>query len=273
MIVESLKQIIWQNIEVDPLYLRNLLKENLQFYVLNFIYNSKWGENLLLKGGSCLRMFFDLPRLSEDLDLDFIDEKSFILRDFLTDLEKYFWQTLQYKDFTVKVSGRENILYLKFPILDKLGLAQSTERTKILFLRIDLAKAVGKEYKVELSLKSISDFSFLVKRYSLQDLFTGKITAISQRTSLGEPRVKGRDYFDLVWFLEKKVKPNYKYLREITDFKDKAGLKRELKRKVKEVDLKILEQDLTPLFRDKNFVKNFSLSFKKVALNSIAERF
>lgn len=273
MIVESLKQIVSQNPGVDRLYLRNLLKENLQFYVLNFIYSSRWGENLLLKGGSCLRMFFGLPRLSEDLDLDFVDEKAFILKDFLADLKNYFQKTLQDRDFELKVSGKENIIYLKFPILDRLGLAQTGDRSKILFLRIDLAQAVGENYQVELSLKSTADFSFLVKRYSLQDLFSGKIAAISQRTSLDEPRVKGRDYFDLVWFLEKKVEPNYEYLREITDFKGKSGLKRELKKKVEELDLKILEQDLTPLFRDKNFVKDFSLNFKKVALNSIAEGF
>lgn len=266
MILNNLKSIIRENVGVNQLYLRNLLKENLQYYVLNFIYNSKWGENLLLKGGSCLRIFFGLPRLSEDLDLDFVDEDLFALKDFLSDLEKYFSGTLQYKDLETKVSTKENIIYLKFPILDKLELVATGDKTKILFLRIDLAQAIGKKYKVELSLKSTPDFSFLVKRYSLADLFAGKIAAILQRKSLKEPRIKGRDYFDLVWFLEKRTTPNFAYLKEITSLKTKKELVAELESKVKNLDLTILQDDLLPLFKDTNFVKNLIGNYKGLVL-------
>ena len=268
MIIDSLKKIVDQNREVDPLYLRNLLKENLQYYVLNFVYGSKWGENLLFKGGSCLRMFFDLPRLSEDLDLDFINKDSFVLANFLLDLEKYFSRTLQYKNLQTKLSGKENIIYLKFPLLDKLGLAESGEKTKILFLRVDLAWAVGKKYKTEISLKSTYDFSFLVRRYSLEDLFAGKIAAILQRTSKEKggvkPRTKGRDYFDLAWFLEKKITPNFGYLQEIVSIDTQADLKLKLKKKIEALDLKILQDDLMPLFKDKVFVRNFVKNYKRL---------
>lgn len=264
MIFDNLRRIVEENKKTNPLYLRNLLKENLQYYVLNFIYNSKWGEFFIFKGGSCLRMFFDLPRLSEDLDLDFISQNSFATKDFLFDLEKYFSQTLQYKELEAKLSGRENIIYLKFPLLDKLGLAKSKQETKILFLRIDLAPAIGKKYKVELSLKSTYDFSFLVRRYSIEDLFAGKIAAILSR----ESRVKGRDYFDLAWFLEKKVKPNFEYLKEITSIRTKKEVVEKLQKKVEDLDLAVLSADLMPLFKDSNFVKNFVISYKKLILIS-----
>lgn len=256
MIINSLKQIVSQNTETDPLYLRNLLKENIQYYVLNFVYSSKWGENLLLKGGSCLRMFFNLPRLSEDVDLDILDKNSFFLDEFVEDLKDYFSATLQYKELGVKVSGKENIIYLKFPVF----------KPQILFLRIDLAEAVGKKYKTELALKSTSDFSFLVKRYSIEDLFSGKIVAILQREA-------GRDYFDLAWFLEKGITPNLKYLQEIIPIKNNTDLKTKLKRKIKKLDLEILRQDLMPLFRDKNFVLKFVTNYKKLALGEIDKRF
>lgn len=276
MIIENLKQIVNKNKEVNPLYLRNLLKEYLQFYTLNFIYGSKWGENFLFKGGSCLRMFLDLPRLSEDLDLDILDENAFDLESFLTDLKNYFLKTLQFKDLEIKVSGQENIIKLKFPILDKLGLADSKSQTKILFLRIDLARAVGKKYKTEISLKSTYSFSFLVKRYSLPDLFCGKIAAILQRTNKGkipEARIKGRDYFDLAWFLEKGVIPNFSYLEEIVREKDKKAVVLKLKEKVKNLDLTLLREDLLPLFPDKNFVLNFVVNYKKLVLSELTEKF
>lgn len=267
MIIDNLKRVVEKNTGANPLYLRNLLKEQLQFYTLNFIYGSSWGENLLFKGGSCLRMFFDLPRLSEDLDLDIVNPKTFVSKDFLTDLEKYFGQTLQYKKLEVSLSGKKNILKLKFPLLDTLGLAKE-ERTKTLFLRIDLSTALGKSYKTELSLKSTHDFSFLVKRYSLPDLFSGKIAAILGRTVMEAgktvPRIKGRDYFDLAWLMEKKITPNFAYLAEITGIKNQKQLKTKLEEKVDNLDLAVLRQDLLPLFREKNFVDKFCKNYKNI---------
>ncbi|MBI3559081.1 nucleotidyl transferase AbiEii/AbiGii toxin family protein [Candidatus Gottesmanbacteria bacterium] len=71
MILSDLQTVVTQNKNLaGPSYLRNLLKEILQFYTLNFIYSSRWGKDFLFKGGTCLRICFDLPRLSEDLDFD-----------------------------------------------------------------------------------------------------------------------------------------------------------------------------------------------------------
>lgn len=265
MILDRLKAIVRENPTSNPLYLRNLLKESLQDYVLNYVYNFKWGESFLLKGGSCLRMFFGLPRLSEDLDLDILNPNSFVLKDFVTDLENYFSRVLQYRGLGIRVSSKENIIYLKFPILDELGLVKSADQTRILFLRIDLTPVIGKKYKAELSLRATPDFSFLVKRYSIEDLFSGKIAAILQRTSLGEPRVKGRDYFDLAWFLEKKVTPNFAYLQEIAQIKTKKELGKKLKNRVENLDLVLVKADLMPLFQDSNFVENFVRNYKNLA--------
>ena len=269
MIIESLKQIVHQNRESPPLYLRNLLKEKLQFYVLNFIYTSNWGESLLFKGGSCLRMFFQLPRISEDLDVDILRKKGFFLNDFLTDLKKYFRQILQYKDLEIKTSTKKNIVYLKFPLLDELGLAEKKAKTKVLFLRIDLALALGTKYKIELSIQSTDDFSFLVRHYSLSDLFAGKIAAILQRTTRerkkAKPRFKGRDYFDLVWFLENKTPLNFSYLKELIEVQDKTALQKMLNEKIEQLDLKNLKDDIQPLFKNSNFVKDFTGNYKKIA--------
>ena len=56
-------------------YIRNLLKEYLQIYVLYFIYTSSdYNKNLIFTGGTCLRHFFGLERLSEDIDFDYIND-------------------------------------------------------------------------------------------------------------------------------------------------------------------------------------------------------
>ena len=75
MILDELQLTLDRNRQKNPLYLRNLLKEHLQYYLLNFVYNSPYAEKFLFKGGTCLRFCFDLPRLSEDLDFDVKDFK------------------------------------------------------------------------------------------------------------------------------------------------------------------------------------------------------
>ncbi|MEW6103904.1 MAG: nucleotidyl transferase AbiEii/AbiGii toxin family protein [bacterium] len=50
--------------------IRNYLKEHLQLYILDFVYNRSYGKELIFTGGSCLRFCFGLNRVSEDLDFD-----------------------------------------------------------------------------------------------------------------------------------------------------------------------------------------------------------
>src|SRR3989338_6808547 len=73
---------------------RNALKEELQFYVLNFIYHhleySKW----IMYGGSALRIIHGLDRMSVDLDFEISHSitKKF-LEELKKDVEDYFANT------------------------------------------------------------------------------------------------------------------------------------------------------------------------------------
>jgi len=264
VIISRLSTIVSENRDKNPLYLRNLLKQELQGLVLNFVYSSKFNQFFLLKGGTCLRLCFDLPRLSEDLDFDIENFVNFSLKEFAGQLEDYFKRDLQVKNFSLKVAGNQKQIYLKFPLLDQIGLVKAREESNILFLRIDLSRALGRSYQKEVSFKSVGIFSFIILRLSLADLMSGKILAILQRETGDEkaPRVKGRDYFDLVWFLEKKIKPNFKYLQEISKFKSEKEVWQELEGKVESLDLKILKDDLLPLLADQAFVFRFVKDFK-----------
>lgn len=264
MIIGRLSTIVLENQDKNPLYLRNLLKQELQGLVLNFVYSSGYNQSFLLKGGTCLRLCFDLPRLSEDLDFDIEDFAQFSLKEFTAQLEDYFKRELQIKNFYLKAAGNQKQIYLKFPLLDQIGLVKAKEESNILFLRIDLSEALGKGYRKEVSFKSVGVFSFIILRLSLADLMAGKILAILQREGKEEevPRVKGRDYFDLVWFLEKKIEPNFNYLREISSFKSKEEVWQQLDEKVKKLDLRILRDDLLPLFANQEFVSRFVREFK-----------
>jgi len=267
MFLEDLKQTIAQNKDENPLFLRSLLKETVLYYILNFISRSKWSEEFLFKGGTCLRFFFDLPRLSEDLDFDIINYVNFNANGFVAELKSYFNKTLQFQNVKLRLANNERTIYLKFPILHDLGFDVKKGESNIFFVRIDFAAAVGKEYKTEISIKSTHNFSLLIKRYSIADLFSGKISAILTRQAFEgktlKERFKGRDYYDLLWFLEKKIKPNWAYLKELTKLSKNEILKK-IDEKVNELKLTVLESDLLPFFEDVNFVKNFVKNFKNL---------
>lgn len=272
MIINALRSVYQQNQDKHPLLLRNLLKEQLQYWVLNFIYNSDQTEKFLFKGETCLRFCFGLPRLSEDLDFDVEDFNQFSFEKFRDDLGFYFKTKLKYEDFEIKIAGKNEIIYLRFPILRKIGFPVEEKKPSedILFLRIDLAPIRGQFFKKEISLKSTADFSFLIRRYSLADLFANKIAAILTRETLDgkkqQPRFKGRDYFDLFWFCQKGVKLNYHYLLSLTGLSSRKEVEQKIQEKLEEAKRrkKDLELDLLPFFENQNFVRDFVENLEKL---------
>ena len=58
----------------------NFIKDNVEKVmrladILEFVFTSKWKEKLALKGGTAINLFYrELPRLSVDIDLDYIGD-------------------------------------------------------------------------------------------------------------------------------------------------------------------------------------------------------
>lgn len=235
-------------------YLRNLLKEELQVYVLNFIYTSQY-KDLIFTGGTCLRKFYNLPRLSEDLDFN-IKDKTFDFLKFQSDLKNYFIKDLQYKDVNLKFKNKT--IMIKFPVLREIGFSGLSD-TDILFLRLDFSFGYKKEFGEERKLYSEGDFSFLANCYDFKTLMINKIDAFLNRTykkgSNQQESFKGRDAFDIVWMLER--------VKKLTDNSD--FLTNELKKKIlikaKKINPDDLYFDLSNFFADSHFVKDFCDNF------------
>ena len=80
--------------KVDAETLRNTLKEELQYYVLNFIYHHSEYANWIMYGGSALRIIHGLDRMSVDLDFEIshaITEK--FLEELKKDIEEHLLNT------------------------------------------------------------------------------------------------------------------------------------------------------------------------------------
>ncbi len=275
--MEAIKPVLINIVQDSPsrnnLFKRNLLKEYLQIVVLDFIYSHQVYSQLLFYGGSALAHCFDLQRLSEDLD--FIDEsKKIKVAELAKDLENYFTTRT---DLPVKATIQKFRIYLKFPILRELGISGRAESDD-LFLKVEVFSDFDFREHYSTDVRPIFKYnrSVLIKTLDTATLMSTKIRAILYRKwektdKQGQTivKVKGRDYFDLLWYLQKGIKPN---LDCIEDAKTLKELKEKLLTIVSRIDSQSIHLDLEALIADANFVNNLSRNMKAILEREISEK-
>lgn len=248
--------------------IRNYLKEYIQYLVLSLLYNQKKMKNLVFNGGSCLRICYDLPRLSEDLDFDY-DEK-ILGKNILGDLDEYLKKEIKikyYSELETKIQARMR-LYLKFPFLKSLGLANESESDK-LYVKVETSNKLNPNASYTLTPISKYGFNFIANHYDLPSLMSGKINALLFRVWFKESEdkedqidIKGRDFYDLYWFLQKGIEPNWKMLKKTAGIKDNKELKEIMMKRIKKVVTpQKLSYDLKNFISDNQFVEDFSKNY------------
>lgn len=275
--METIKPVLKNIIEDSPsrnnMFKRNLLKEYLQIVVLDYIYSHPTYSQLLFYGGSALAHCFDLERLSEDLD--FIDEKKKInVAKLAKDLEEYFGKRT---DLEVKTTVQKFRIYLKFLILRELGISTRDE-TDTLFLKVEVYSEFDfcKSYKTDIRPVFKYNRSILIKTFDQATLMATKIRAIffrkcekTDKQGRTTVKVKGRDYFDLLWYLQKGIQPNLSCIEGFDSMKD---LKKKLLGMIAMIDRKSIQLDLEALIDNPNFVKNISKNMKTILEREISEK-
>ena len=251
--------------ELDAETRRNALKEELQFYVLNFIYHHPEYSKWIMYGGSALRIIHGLDRMSVDLDFEVPEKKPEKFEEFLdevkTALEKHFANTYGAgADFlTVKITTGRGLL-LKFHIDEDLGLNHPSKQVHV---KIDLNYFAAPKTVTERQPISRDQLSFVITAYNMSALMASKIAAIFLRGTRGVGEAvyeeKGRDIYDLLWYMNKKAVPDLDYLKakEVEEVKDLRTLFTKLTIKMNAVNVQNLKQDLTPLFLDQRYITNW----------------
>jgi hypothetical protein len=260
-----LTKLIKDSASDNKVFRRNLLKNYLQILVLDFIYSDRKYSQLVFYGGSSLAHCYKMPRLSEDLD--FVDLKKEIeIPKLAKDLEVHFKKNT---DLEVRAVPQKFRIYLKLPLLREMGLAGKSE-SDLLFLKVEIFKEFDfcTGYKIE----TIPLFKFnktvLVKTFDLPTLMATKIRAVLMRkwektdkSGKTLATVKGRDYYDLLWYLEKGIMPNFECMEGIAD---KEKLKEQLLSAIMKVDARSIRIDLESLIDDPDLVKNLSKNIKEI---------
>ena len=245
----------------------NILKQHLQYYFLNFLYNSKYGKDLIFIGGSALRVCYGLNRLSEDIDMDTEQGKVIDKEELAKDAIKYFKQTYLFDKIEYTITGHYEKIYFKFPILKELGVADENESDK-LYVKLEISDAISGTYQTDLTSVSALGFNFIIRNYNLETLMASKICAIFTRKYFrGDDdnfNFKGRDYFDLLWYLQKGIVPSMRFIKDTLKIDSLEELYLKLNDLVQKIDVKYLKEDLVPLFEDGAFIDNYCEHYKEM---------
>jgi predicted nucleotidyltransferase component of viral defense system len=184
------------------------LREIMQEIALLGLWRSKFFENAAFYGGTALRVLYGLDRFSEDLDFSLLEKrKDFDLADYSEALKRElssFGFAVEIESRPKPVSAAIQSAFLKADTrtqtitveFDK-GLVQKVPRNQVLKIKleIDVDPPPGFATEVRYLLRPVP---FAVRTFSLPDLFAGKMHAVLCRE--WKSRVKGRDWYDLVWF-------------------------------------------------------------------------
>jgi hypothetical protein len=256
---------------------RNIVKEVLQYYVLNFIYHHLEYKEWIMYGGSSLRICHGLDRMSVDLDFEVDHEINNTFLDKLKEeLKDYFYDKYHINTELLTFSVTNNRgLTLKFHIADILNINAASKQIHI---KIDLNHFVApKNIRTEYFTQNDYQLSFAIKTYNIQALMASKVAAIFLRGKRGVGKnifnEKGRDIYDLLWYMKKQVVPKLDYLRakKVKEAKDMKLLFNKLTLKMDQVSDVNLEEDLSTLFISQeyiiNWIKNWRTSYNNYLRN------
>ncbi len=241
---------------------RIMIKEILQDYVLAGIYSSDKFKEMVFIGGTALRKLYSLNRFSEDLDFSTKNEIDF--EELGKHLIEYF-KKLDFREVEYSIQKGElvNRLTLKFRILNEVGL--SNFETEKLHVKIETTK--GKIYNSELFTKNLSNTPIVISSYPLPTLMAGKILACLNRTyAKGNTgvKIKGRDYYDLIWYMEKGISPSIEVLSDENPSNSISNVFKKLDEKVGKIKTEDLFIDLKTFFEDRKAITIWCENFHKL---------
>lgn len=257
---------------------KNAIKEIVQEVVLCGLSRGGFFKEVAFYGGTALRIFYGLDRFSEDLDFSLITQnpdfdltkyfsyienetKSLGLNFSVTEKEKSIDSNV--KSAFLKGNTKEHILSF-YEESDDAKIINREEVIKIKF-EVDVNPPIGATYETKFGLLPSP---YQVRLYDMSSLFAGKIHACLCRN--WKSRVKGRDFYDYVFFLSMGAKVNLVNLKaklEQSKFitEDYAltveKLKELLNERFSNMDFEQARDDVLPFVKDKSKLDLWSKDF------------
>ena len=181
---------------------RNLAREFLQASILAALQRAGAMVPLAFQGGTALRFLYAIRRYSEDLD--FALERAGAGYDFRGYLEavRADMRRNGYDVDLARVSDQKAVhsAFVRFPgLLHELGLSGHREEALAVKLEVDARPPSGAALEITVVRRHVL---LRIQHHDRASLLAGKLHAILQR-----PYPKGRDFYDLIWYLSDRAWP------------------------------------------------------------------
>jgi hypothetical protein len=263
------------------------LREVVQHIALLGLWRSRFFDRAAFYGGTALRIFHGLSRYSEDLDFSLLaPDPDFQLDHFTPGIEN----ELEAFGFSAAVEHKENSSTSRIDsAFIKAGTVQSMlnvnappsitdrlHREAVLKVKLEVDTNPPAFAQTDVS-SLLLPMPFQVRLYTPSSLFAGKIHALLCRA--WKTRVKGRDYYDFIWFVGMGIPCNLRHLQarmvqtgHLKDHEplDRIKLRELLDIRFDTVNLNQAANDALPFVNDRQSLELWSADFFKEVAQRIA---
>ncbi|KJS00831.1 MAG: nucleotidyl transferase, PF08843 family protein [Desulfobulbaceae bacterium BRH_c16a] len=253
------------------------LREILQEVALLGLWRSKFFEHAAFYGGTALRILYGLDRFSEDLDFSLlVPDATFELSRYLPALES------ELAGFGFRVEGKIQQKSVETAVQSAFLKAHTLHVMLEFEIDTTVTKGInpGQLLKIKLEVDTdppagfiseakylLQPIPFAVRTYSLPDLFAGKVHALLFRK--WKNRVKGRDWYDFVWYcayhpqlhvshLQERMRQSGHWSNERLSFDD---VRDSLRDAIENLDVNQARQDVRPFIREPETLDIWSTDF------------
>ena len=246
---------------------RNAIHEVMQQITLAGLYRGNFFDKAAFYGGTCLRIFYNSQRFSEDMDF------SLLRHDSTFKIENYFDAIVNEfkacgKDITITKKDKTKTSSIESAFLkentETYTISFQTEKQIKVRLEVDTDPPSGFQTEPKLLLLP---FSFMTSCFVLPDLFAGKMHALLFRN--WKNRVKGRDWYDFEWYIRNGIELNFNHfkirsLQTNKDLDDDFGIlefKELLQAKIRTVNIEQIKSDVYPFIKNNSEIDIWSNNY------------
>ena len=199
----------------------NALKEIVQEIALYALSLTDFFDHAAFYGGTALRIFYGLDRYSEDLDFSLMQKKEFDLRKYFKTLDDVF------SSFGMKFKVEEKAKSSESTVKSAFLKGNTLEHMLMIDMSPELSRYIHKsetikiKFEIDVSPPALASYEYKhrilpypckIRLYDKSSLFAGKLHAVIARK--WKTRIKGRDFYDYIYYLSSEIKPNLAHLKE-----------------------------------------------------------
>lgn len=250
--------------------IKNAMKEVLQDIILVGLAKTDFFKYAAFYGGTSLRIFRALPRFSEDLDFTLVTKNTNIdFEYYLTRAKKELDSMMIDSELYTKDKKQNTTVqsyFYKFNLIKLFEISYPDYCNKItngelLSIKVELETDVFEGGITERKLLMYPSFA-VVTTFTMETLFASKLLAVLNRK--WKTRVKGRDFYDYLFYISNKTKVNLSFLEnglkefgylEKNERLTLNRLKEELMLRFNSIDYDECKKDILPFISNRDSFK------------------